>query len=260
VRKISAYIFKLTLLLTTVSAYGQEEVQPVPDSVDVDLRIRAGMEVAGPVIYFTDRNKMNFEGFAALDINEKISAYAGGGYSDYRYTQYNYEFITKGPFFKAGADFNFLRPEMAEDKYWAGAGIRYGLSLFTSETPFFSHENYWGKVISSLPAKTNWAHYLEIVGGFRAELFSNFSIGWLISVRKMIYTGADKDYRPVWYPGYGSSGSTLSYGISYYLSFSIPYKKIRVQIKPEPVEEEEEEAEQGTSTDLSNIGRQGLGR
>ncbi|MCU0455576.1 MAG: DUF6048 family protein [Bacteroidales bacterium] len=259
-RKISVYIISL-LLASTISAYGQEEAQPVPDSVDVDLRIRAGLEVAGPVIYFTDRNSMNLEGFAALDINEKISAYAGGGYSDFLYSQYNYEFTTKGPFFKAGADFNFLRPEMAEGKYWAGAGVRYGLSLFTFETTSFSHDNYWGRVSSALPAKTNWAHYLEVAGGFRAELFNNFSIGWLISVRKMIYTGADKAYRPVYYPGYGSSTGTLSFGISYYLSWSIPYKKIRVQIKPEPVEEEEdEEAEPGTSTDFSNIGRQGLGR
>lgn len=260
-RKISGYIISLPLLLITFSSYGQEADQPVPDSVDIDLRIRVGLEVAGPVIYFTDRSSMNLEGFAALDINEKVSAYAGGGYSDFRYSQYNYEFMTKGPFLKAGADFNFLRPEMAEGKYWAGGGVRYGLALFTFETPSFSHENYWGRVSLSIPSKTNWAHYLEVAGGFRAELFRNFSIGWLISIRKMIYTGADRENRPVYYPGYGSSGGTLSYGISYYLSWSIPYKKIRVQIKPEPVEEEEEEeAESGTSTDFSNLGRQGLGR
>ncbi len=128
-----------------------EEIQ---DTVTIPLKIRAGIEVSGPVIYFTDKNILNTEGYLSVDLNEKLGVYFGAGYSDYKYSQYNYEYLNKGIFFKAGVDFNLLKPEVAMGKYWAGIGIRYGLSSFTSETPSFRHENYWGTTNSSLAPET----------------------------------------------------------------------------------------------------------
>jgi len=260
VKKTYAYIISFLAALIPLSSSGQEANQPPDSVVVVPLKIRAGLEISGPVIYFTNNSMLNLEGFVTTDLNEKISVLLGGGYSDYSYSQYNYEFQTKGLFFKAGADFNLLRPEMAEGKYWAGLGLHYGLTRFTFETPSFKHENYWGIVSSSLASQTNWGHYVEVSGGFKAELFRNFSIGWLISLRKLIYTGADKDLRPVYYPGYGEGGRSLSYGLNYYISLNIPYKKIKVKIKPEPVEEPSGDEETEAPEDSSNLGRQRIGR
>jgi hypothetical protein len=237
---------------------GQDQKLPV-DSVEIPLKIKAGIEISGPVLYFIDKSILNLEGFVTTDLNEKLSLYLGGGYSDYSFSQYNYSFKTKGTFYKAGIDFNLLRPEVAEGKYWAGLGLYYGLDRFTSETPTFKHENYWGIATSSIARSTNWGHYLELSGGFKAELFRNFSIGWIISLRKLIYTGAPKDLRPVYYPGYGEGGKTLSFGLNYYISWNIPFKKIKVSIKPEPAEEPEEDAETQATETPPNAGRQGIG-
>jgi hypothetical protein len=260
VKKISVYIISLLALLNCMPVLGQEPELPDDSLVVVPLKIRGGLEITGPVIYFIDKSMLSLEGFVSTDINEKISVILGGGYSDYNYSQYNYEFKIRGPFFEAGADLNLLRPEVALGKYWAGAGIHYGLTRFTTATPSFKHDNYWGSVSSSLSTHSNWGHYLEIAGGFRAELFRNISIGWLVSIRKMIYTGADKDLRPIYYPGYGSGGRTLSYGINYYISWNIPYRDIKVKIKPEPVEEPEEDEGEELPEDSSNLGRQRIGR
>lgn len=253
-KKTYVYIISLAAFFIVLPSQGQESPAP-PDSVVVPLKIYAGAELAGPVIYFTDRSTLNFEAYLCGDINEKMSAYLSGGWSDYKYTQYNYDFLLKGSFLRAGVDFNLLRPEKAEGKYWAGTGIRYGLSRFTSETPELWHENYWGRVTSSLPERKDWGHFLEVSGGFRAELFRSFNIGWTVSVRKLIYTGAPKDTRPVFIPGYGETGKSFAFGINYYISFSIPYKKIKVQIKPEPVEEPEEGSEAGTQNQTVVPGR-----
>jgi len=258
VKRIYAYIISILTLLNCNPAQGQEKETPV-DSVIVPLKIRAALEIAGPVLYFTDKNILNLEAHVTADMDEKKSLYLGAGYSDYRYSQYNYSFLAKGSFLKAGVDFNLLRPEIAEGKYWAGAGIHYGLSRFTSETPILNHDNYWGSVSSSLPQEKNWAHFLEIAGGFKAEVFTNFSIGWLISIRKLVYTGASKDLRPIYYPGYGEGGNTLTYGLSYYISYNIPFRKIKVAVKPEPVEEPEEDAENADTGTTRNLGRQGIG-
>lgn len=257
-KRISVYIISIIAILICIPVQGQDKVTPV-DSVIVPLKIRAALEISGPVLYFTDKNILNLEANITADLDEKKSLYLGAGYSDYSYSQYNYSFLAKGSFLKAGLDFNLLRPEIAEGKYWAGAGIHYGLSRFTAETPILNHDNYWGSVSSSLPQEKNWAHFLEVAGGFKAEVLTNFSIGWLISIRKLVYTGASKDIRPIYYPGYGEGGKTLTYGLSYYISYNIPFKKIKVGIKPEPVEEPEEDAENADTGNTRDLGRQGIG-
>ena len=243
----------LSAACSVVQGQNRREIQ---DSVDIPLKIRAGIDVTGPAIWFAGKNILNAEGYISADINEKIALFVGTGYSDYKYSQYNYEYFSRGFFFKAGVDLNILQPEVSTGRYWAGVGIRYGLSSFTSGTPSFTHENYWGITSSSLESDKSWGHYVELSPGFRAELFKNFSIGWSLSLRKLLYPGTRSDIRPLWFPGYGSGGS-VSAGVCYYLSWNIPYKKIRVAIKQEEPEEppdEEDIQNQGINTNSQSLG------
>jgi hypothetical protein len=241
-RRTYVYIISILVVFSCFPVTAQDVPQ---DSVLFPLKIRTGIEIAGPVIYLTDKNNLNLEGFFSGDINEKISIFIGGGYSDYKYSQYNYDYLSKGVFFKAGADFNLIKPEMSYGKYWAGIGVHYGISSFTSETPFFKQENYWGSSSSSIAIEKRWGHFIEFSPGFRAELFRNFSIGWSISIRRLINSGKGKDLRPVNIPGYGNGVKTFSTGINYFLIWNIPFKKILVPIKIEEPEEPEETEVQG---------------
>ena len=149
-RRISAYYISILILLFSGSSVANGQTEP-PDTVVIPLKIRVGVEVTGPVIYLTDKNNLNAEGFISADLNERIGLFVGAGYSDFKYSQYNYEYLSKGFFLKAGVDFNLLRPEKAMGKYWAGIGLRYGLSSFTCEIPTFEYENYWGTIVTSIP-------------------------------------------------------------------------------------------------------------
>lgn len=229
-------------------ASGNGEMQ---DSVDIPLKIRAGIDVTGPAIWFADKKVLNAEAYISADLNEKFALFIGAGYSDYSYSQYNYNYLSKGSFLKAGIDFNLLKPEVAAGKYWAGIGIRYGLSSFLSETPSFTHENYWGVTSLAIGSSRILGHYVEISPGFRAELFKNFSIGWSVNLRKLISPGLKKDLRPLWLPGYGP-GEPVSAGAAYYISWNIPFKKIRVGLKKEEQEEYYDEEEYGESRDNSS--------
>lgn len=257
-KRIFVYIISLSIALQWIPAAGQQTDLPI-DTADVTLKIRTALEISGPLLYFTDKNILNLEANVTADLNEKYSLFLGGGYSDYSYSQYNYSFTANGVFFKAGADRNLLRPEMAEGTYWAGAGIHYGLSRFSAETPALRHDNYWGSVPTSVPKDNYWSHFIEVSGGFKAELFRNFSIGWLINIRKMIYTGASGNLRPIYFPGYGPGGSTFAYSINYFISYNIPYKKIKVLIYPEPPEEPDDE-DTGQAGTTPQVGKQGIGR
>jgi len=236
-RKTYVYIISILCLGFSMAASAQDEP---PDTVVIPLKIRAGLELAGPVIYFTDKNNLSFEGYVSGDLNEKMAIFLGGGYADFKYSQYNYDYLSRGVFIKAGVDFNLLKPEINMGKYWAGIGLHYGQSIFTSETPSFEHENYWGTIASSIPLRTSWGHFLEISPGFKAELFNNFSIGWSVSLRRLIYSGTSKDLMPVSIPGFGTGGKTMSFAMNYFITINIPYRKIRVVIKKEPPEETEE--------------------
>jgi hypothetical protein len=234
-RRTSAYFISLLLIL--FSSLLQALAQ---DTILIPLKIKIGLEVSGPAIYFSEKNILNAEGYVSVDMNEKYSAVLGGGFLNYKYSQYNYEYLNNGIFILAGVDINLLKPEKSMGKYWAGIGLRYGLSRFSWEVPSFTQENKWGTTSSSIAKQTNWGHFLQISPGVRAEMFKNFSMGWSVSLRMLLYTGTGKDLRPIFFPGFGNGAKTITTGLNYFIVWNIPYKKINVIRKKEVPEETEE--------------------
>jgi hypothetical protein len=224
------YVYSISLLLIIISVSGQIKGQ---DTIPMPLKIKFGLEVSGPAIYLSDKNNFSTEGYISADINEKIAWVFGAGYLNYKYSQYNYNYLNNGIFFRAGTDINLLKPEKSLGKYWAGIGLRYGISSFSSEVPSFKHDNYWGTTSSSIIKKRNLGHFIEVSPGVRAEVFRNISIGWTVSLRMLLYTGSGKDLRPVYVPGFGNGTKSITTGLNYFIVLNIPYKKITVITKKE---------------------------
>jgi hypothetical protein len=249
-----AYFISLLLLLFFPSVIKGQ------DTITFPLKIMVGAEILGPARYFADKEVFNIEGFGSVDLNEKRTAVFAAGYLDYNYSQYNYTYQNNGFFARAGLEFNLMAPEKSVGKYWTGIGLSYGLSRFTSETPFYKQDNYWGSVTSSIPASKAWGHFIEVAPGVKAEIFRNFSMGWAISVRALIHTSSGKDLRPVYFPGYGNGTKAVTSGFRYYLIWNIPYKKKTVITKPPPVEEEEDEEVEGETEDTQDNLQNNSGR
>ncbi len=242
-RKTYAYIISLVCVLSILPQISEGQ-----DTINFPLKIRLGIEAVGPVNYYSNRDILNTEAWLSADLNEKRSVILSGGYLNYRYSQYNYEYLNKGFFVKAGMDFNLLKPLKAQGKYWAGIGFRYGISHFTSQVPEFSVDNYWGKTTGSIPTATSWGHYLEAAPGIRTEIFKNLSLGWTVNIRMLIHAGTNKDLRPIYFPGYGPGANKTSTSVSYFLIWNIPFKKIRViQQKEAPQESDDTENNAGTN-------------
>jgi len=237
------YAYFISLLLILQSGFDHAYAQ---DTLLIPLKIKVGLEVSGPAIYISDKNILSAEGYISVDNNEKISWVLGAGYLDYKYSQYNYDYQSSGIFIRAGADFNLLKPEKSLGKYWAGIGLRYGLSVFNSETPSLKQDNYWGTTSSSIAERINWAHFLEASPGVRAEVFRNFSMGWTISLRMLLHTGTGKDLRPIYFPGFGNGAKSFSTGLNYFIVWNIPFKKITVITKKEVPPEPDETVGTGT--------------
>lgn len=246
------FAYSISLLLFLNCSLIQVHAQ---DTIPIPLKIKVGMEVSGLAIYYSDKNILNAEGYISVDLDEKRSVMLAAGYLNYKYSQYNYSYLNKGSFVRVGIDFNLLKPDKSLGKYWAGIGLRYGISRFNSEVPSFQKTDYWGTTSSSISQKINWGHFVEVSPGVRAEIFRNFSMGWSVSLRMLLYTGTGKDLRPIYFPGFGNGTKTISTGLNYYIVWNIPYKKIKAILKKEVKEDTEDNG------DTSNTGnkQQGTG-
>lgn len=216
-RKTFKFSFSLILLLYSVLINAQEA-----DTVKARRSISAGFDITGPVIYATDNSKYNFEGHLSYRLNYKYYIVCEPGYSEYNYNQYNYEYNSEGWFVRLGADIGMLQPVASKINHFAGIGVRYGLSVFEQETPFVSIDSYWGKLNTSIPRNSVHAHFLEIQGGVKTEIFRNFLIGWSVKLRTLIYSSGRNGKRPVYIPGMGAADAAIVPSVSYYIIYRIP--------------------------------------
>lgn len=238
--RISVYSISLLLVFSSLTG-----IVPAQDTIQFPLKFRLGFELAGTAKYFYEKDRVNLEGYFSIDLNEKFSAIFIAGRSDYSYPRYRdtsflmYDYRTKGFYFKTGFDINLLKPDKSKGKYAVGIGFRYGICHFNYEIPTITRENYWGRSVSSVPLTDEWAHYIEVTPGVRAEVVKNLSMGWTVSLRKMIDAGTGRHLKPVYLPGYGNGSKSFSPGFNYFIIWSIPLKNKRVIILPEPEEEED---------------------
>ena len=217
-KKTYAYFTSLLLLLLPMAVNGQDTV-PAPRNIKI-----AG-DIFGPLYSIYDSKNKTLEGFISVDIDTGKAVVLEGGYLKYEFNQNNYDYLSNGLFIKAGMDFNLLKPETAIGKYYAGIGLRYGLSIFSSEVPSFSSTNYWGTYTGSVPKSNYTAHFLEVCPGIRTELFRYFEIGWTIRLKFLLHSSTGNDLKAINVPGFGNATKIFSPGINYYLLISIPYKK-----------------------------------
>jgi len=117
-RRISRYIISFLCLLAGSNVYTNAQ-----DTLDIPLKMRAGIDLFGPAMYLTDNNILSAEGYFSIDLNEKRSVFISAGYLNYKYSQPDFEYLNKGIFFRTGIDFNLLKPEKALGKYYTGIGL-----------------------------------------------------------------------------------------------------------------------------------------
>lgn len=216
------------------------------DTVTVPLHIRAGFDISGPILHLLNNDIRSYGVLASLDLNQALSLDAGLRYTSFSSVEYNYDYSSQGTSLVIGAGYNFMKPKTARGKYYAGIGLRYGLSFYSQEASGIKYTNAWGEGESSMPLASYTGHFLEITPGVRTELFKGVTMGWNVYMRLLISAGAGEDLKPMWMPGYGDATKGMRTGAEYYISFSIPYKKIKVIIKPKREEEEDEEGDTGT--------------
>lgn len=126
------------------------------------------------------------------------------------------------PFFRVGANYNFLYNSNPD--YMLYAGARFGFSPFKfSVTDVTTNNGYWDEDNRfDIPSQSVTASFFEFLLGLRVKIHKAFSLGWTVRYRSVLHQ-SKTDYGEAWYiPGYGAK--TASLGATFSLTYTIPFK------------------------------------
>jgi hypothetical protein len=188
---------------------------------------RIGFDLAKIPPYFLSPQKQGFE--LSLDAELLVNLYpvVEIGRSRFTFESDNYDHYCIGSYFRVGFDYNILA-YYNEIPYDMGfIGLRYGYSDLTYRTDNITiHDSYWGNFSGSIPEAQMDAHWLEITGGLRTEVFSNFFMGWTVRGKFMLNKTEPALLYPNEIAGYGKGNRKSLLGVSFSVFYKIPvYRK-----------------------------------
>ena len=147
-------------------------------------------------------------------------------------------FTTKGTYFKAGFDFNSFE-NWLDMENMIYVGMRYGVSSFSqtlNSYKIYDPTNYYGDntVISGEKQNGLTASWIEIIGGVKAELFSNLYLGFSLRLNYLVSDKKPNNFDNLYIPGFNRTyDGKFGAGINYTLSYFIPiYKKNKSELEP----------------------------
>ena len=176
----------------------------------------------------------NYEIAAELDLHNRFFPVweIGIGHADNTPEGLNFTYRNKASLYnRVGMNYNFGYNKTAMSFFYIG--IRYGFSFFTYDIDNILVESpYWGESEKlQITGQKSWAHWGELLGGLRVQVYKNFYMGWTVRYRLM-FSHKKNTYSQPWYiPGFGTDSSPFgfTYTVGYRFSFGKKEKKIESQ-------------------------------
>jgi hypothetical protein len=154
-------------------------------------------------------------------------------------------FTANGSYFKIGFDFNAYE-NWLDMENMIFVGMRYGVSSFSQtlnsykiyqNTNIDGDGNYFPEV--TVPANTEYsglsAHWIEVVGGVKAELFSNLYLGFSVRLKNLISNKKPEGFDNLYIPGFDRTyAGNFGVGFNYTLSYFIPLYKAQAKKEQAP--------------------------
>jgi len=242
------------LLLLSFSAFSQTGSKPLPVATVKDTLapvpvpadrygLRVGIDAYRLARSFFDDGYRGIELVGDYRLTKKIYAAAELGNLKYTVDDTQLNFTTSGSYLKVGFDYNAYTNWLdMENMIYIGA--RYGFANFSQRlnsykvyqnstignaTPTNTPTNYLDEV--TVQADRNYsglsAHWLELVGGAKAELFDNLFLGVSVRLNVLITDKKPADFDNLYIPGFNRTyDGNFGVGLNYTLSYFIPlYKK-----------------------------------
>lgn len=232
---MSKSIFSL-LLLASFSGFAQEKLpaDTITKTVPVKTErygIRIGADLYRPIRSLYEDGFNGLEIVADYRLTKKIYLAGELGNVDYTLDDDQVNFTTKGNYFKVGFDYNAYE-NWLDMENMIYVGIRYGFSTFSQNLNSYTiyDTNDYFEDVTMYPNREYSglsAHWAEVIGGIKAEVFDNLFIGFSVRLNILLSETEPDNFANLYIPGFnrtydGNFGAGFNYTISYFIPF---YKK-----------------------------------
>jgi len=213
------YIFKAVVLLMLMQPLaGQDTLRTYGP--------RIGIDMARFAYIFADPSEIGAEFSVDAEVYKNIYPIFELGYSRISESEDLFDYSSGGPYARLGIDYNLLSTNDRSIHHSISAGFRYGVSIFSHRAENVVIPNdYWGDYTMDTYENTLTGNWIELVGGIKTEIVSNFFMGWSVRYKILLNPEMDPLVPPQLVPGFGSGATDRGFGISYSVSYKIPLFK-----------------------------------
>jgi hypothetical protein len=224
---ISGSISKAVLLLLAITLSGTISAQDVSEKDTLrTYGPRFGIDLARFLYLFADPAQTGAEISADFEVYRNVNPVFELGYNSISDKQELFDYSSSGSYGRAGIDYNVLPLKDRSIHHSISVGFRYGMSVFTHHIEDVVIPNdYWGDYIPEPYENGLTGHWVELVGGMKAEVFANFFLGWSFRYKILLNPEMDPLMIPEMIPGFGSGGEERVFGFTYSIFYKLPLLK-----------------------------------
>jgi len=221
-KNISGYISKAALLLLGLAMFAQVSAQDTLRTFGP----RFGIDLARFLYLLADPPERGAEFSVDFEVYRNIYPVFELGYNNISHSQELFDYESGGVYGRVGLDYNVLPVKDRSQHHAITFGFRYGMSVFNHKVEnLLIPGDYWGDYAPGPYENNLTGHWIELVGGIKTEVLTNFSLGWSLRYKFLLNPEMDPVMIPELVPGFGSRGEKSAFGISYSVFYMIPLLK-----------------------------------
>ena len=232
---ILGYIFSVLLALSSLTGvYSQEGEEPVTE-IERTKGLRIGYDLSRFTLYYFEPERTAYEISLDFELKRNFYPVVEFGWQNIDMEDSTFNYLSDGYYFRIGMDFNLQKNQRADQYEMVFFGMRYGFSKQThSAENIVITDSYWGDFAAeAVPESAFYGHWIELVGGIRAELFKNFFVGWSVRARILVAKSKNTAMEAYHIPGFGKTENRLGIGFNYSVYYKIPLYKKKYKVLPE---------------------------
>ncbi len=187
---------------------------------------RIGIDLTRFAYLFSHPSQIGTELSVDAELADNLYPVIELGYNQMTENRDLFDYSSRGTYARAGLDYDFSPPKNRSEHHSITVGFRYGISFFTqSARDILIPGDYWGNYLLPSYEKRLTGHWVELVGGVKTEIVSNFFLGWSVRYKILLNPDMDPLMAPQLVPGYGNASEDRGFGFSYSILYKIPLFK-----------------------------------
>ena len=244
-KHILKYTFSVLIILVSLNSNAQEKI--VNDSTEVKkdsvspkkerFGIRFGVDLFKLTRSFYEKEYRGIELVGDFKLTRRHYIAVELGNENKTVDDDRINFTTQGTYIKAGFDFNAY-------ENWLGmenmiyVGLRYGVSSFSQQRnsyEIYNRDSYFGvapEIIDGEKFSGLSAQWIEVVAGFKAEVYKNIYLGISLRVNRLMSNKKPENFDNLYIPGFNRTyNGDFGVGFNYTVSYFLPLYKTTIKAK-----------------------------